>query len=190
VCFSLTRSLLLVLRPVTHHKPTPYFYGYRTALHKSSLDVVLCLPFHIYDGVDNVLKHILFNVLDVKVMAEKIGLSIRKLPKNTSLHPVMSQTKTRKLMLTWLETKQNVTILWHNIKQFFTEKARGCNIFFNSTNKEILSVLYVPVIRWQEMTVTIKKEDLPPFVSVNALLFSIQYGYTRFPCVLQPETII
>jgi hypothetical protein len=31
----------------------------------------------------------------------------------------MSQTKTRKLMLTWLETKHNVTVLWHNIMQFF-----------------------------------------------------------------------
>ena len=31
--FSLTWSLLLVLRPVTHYKPTSYFYGYRTTLH-------------------------------------------------------------------------------------------------------------------------------------------------------------
>jgi hypothetical protein len=67
---------------------------------QSSLDVVLCLPLHIHDGVENVLKHILFNVHDVKVMAEKIGLPIRKLLKDTSFHPIMSQTKTRKLMLT------------------------------------------------------------------------------------------
>jgi hypothetical protein len=37
---------------------------------------------------------------DVKVMAEKIGLPIRKLPKDTSLHPIMGQTKTMKLLLT------------------------------------------------------------------------------------------
>jgi len=37
---------------------------------------------------------------DVKVTAEKIGLPIRKLPKDTSLHPIMGQTKTRKLLLT------------------------------------------------------------------------------------------
>jgi hypothetical protein len=37
---------------------------------------------------------------EVKVMAEKIGLPIRKLPKDTSLHPIMGQTKTRKLLLT------------------------------------------------------------------------------------------
>jgi hypothetical protein len=29
------------------------------------------------------------------------------------------------------------------------------------------------VIRWQEMMVAVKKEALPPFVSVNALLFSM-----------------
>jgi len=37
---------------------------------------------------------------DVKVMAEQIGLPIRKLPKYTSLYPIMDQTKTRKLLLT------------------------------------------------------------------------------------------
>ena len=34
-----------------------------------------------------------------------------------------------------------------------------------------------------------KKEVLPPFVSMNALLFSMQYGYASFPCVLQPKSI-
>jgi hypothetical protein len=33
-------------------------------------------------------------------MAEDIGLQIRKLPKNTSLYPIIGQTKTRKLLLT------------------------------------------------------------------------------------------
>jgi hypothetical protein len=33
-------------------------------------------------------------------MAEKIDLPIRKLPKNTSLYPIMGQNKTRKLLLT------------------------------------------------------------------------------------------
>jgi hypothetical protein len=65
-----------------------------------SLNVVLCLPLHIHDAVENVLKHVLFNVHDVKVVAEKIGLPIRKLPKDTSLYPIMGQTKTRKLLLT------------------------------------------------------------------------------------------
>jgi hypothetical protein len=45
------------------------------------------------------------------------------------------------------------------------------------------------VIRWQETTVIVKKEALPPFVSVNALLLSMQYRHASFPCVLQPETI-
>jgi len=68
--------------------------------------------------------------------------------------------------------------------QFFTRKTRGCNIFFNFANKEIFFVLSVPVIKWQEATVTVKKEALPPFASVNALLFSMQYGHVSFPCVL------
>jgi hypothetical protein len=67
---------------------------------QSSLDVVLCLPLHIYDGVENVLRHVLFNVHDIKVMAEKIGLPIRKLSKDTFLYPIMGQTKTRELLLT------------------------------------------------------------------------------------------
>jgi len=66
---------------------------------------------------------------------------------------------------------------------------RGCHILFNSTNKEIISILSVPVIQWQETTVTVKKEALPLFVSVNALLFSIQYVQASFPCLLHPETI-
>jgi hypothetical protein len=37
---------------------------------------------------------------DVKVMAEEIGLLIKKLPKDTSLYPIVGQTKTRKLLLT------------------------------------------------------------------------------------------
>jgi hypothetical protein len=42
-------------------------------------------------------------------MVEEIGLSIRKLLENTSLY-LVGQTKTRKLLLTELETKHNVTI--------------------------------------------------------------------------------
>jgi hypothetical protein len=52
------------------------------------------------NDVENILKHVLFNVHDVKVMTEKIGLPIRKLSIDTSLYPIMGQTKTRKLMLT------------------------------------------------------------------------------------------
>jgi hypothetical protein len=77
----------------------------------SSLDVVFCLPLHVHDCVENVFKHIFFYVLDVKVMAEEIGLPIRKLLENTSFYPVMGQTKTKKLLLTGLETKHNVTVL-------------------------------------------------------------------------------
>ena len=80
-----TRSLIWVLQLVTHQKPTTYFYGYKQCYIHSSLDVVLCLPLHIHDGVENVLKHVLFYVHDVKVMAEHIALPIRKLQIDTSI---------------------------------------------------------------------------------------------------------
>jgi hypothetical protein len=61
---------------------------------------------------------------------------------------------------------------------------------FQLCQQSIFSVLSVPVIIWQEITVTIKKKEvLPLFVSVNALLFSMQYGHASFSCVLQPESI-
>jgi hypothetical protein len=64
-----------------------------------------------------------------------------------------------------------------------------CNNLFNSTNKKLIFVLFVLVIRWQETSVTIKKDALSSFVNINALLFFMQYGYASFSCVLQPETI-
>ena len=54
-----------------------------------SNNVVLCLPLHIHDGVENVLKYVLFYVHDVKVMTEEIGLPIRKLPKDTLIYPIV-----------------------------------------------------------------------------------------------------
>jgi hypothetical protein len=48
-------------------------------------------------------------VHDVKIIAEEIGLPIRKLLENTLFYPIVGQT--RKLLLTGLETKHNVTVL-------------------------------------------------------------------------------
>jgi len=74
----------------------------------SSLNVVLCLSLHVYDRVENVLK--CFYVHDIKVMVEEIGLPIRKFPENTLLYPIVGKTKTRKLLLTGLETKHIVIV--------------------------------------------------------------------------------
>jgi len=52
-----------------------------------------------------------FYVHDIKVMAKEIGLLTRKFLENASLYPVVGQTKTKKLLLTGLETKYNVTVL-------------------------------------------------------------------------------
>jgi hypothetical protein len=60
------------------------------------------------------------------------------------LYPIMGQTKTRKLLLTWLKTKHNVNVLWHNIKQFFTEKTQGATSFSTMpTKKSFLFFLYL-----------------------------------------------
>jgi hypothetical protein len=76
-----------------------------------SLNVVLCLPLHVHVCVENVLKHVFFYVHDIKVMAKEIGLLTRKFLENASLYLVLGQTKTKKLLLTGLETKYNVTVL-------------------------------------------------------------------------------
>ena len=39
-----------------------------------SLDVVLFLSLHVHNRVENILKHVLIYVRDIKVMTEKIGL--------------------------------------------------------------------------------------------------------------------
>ena len=88
------------------------------------------IPLHVHNHVENILKHVLFYVHDINVMVEEIGLSIRKLLKKTSLYPIMGQTKIMKLLLTKLKTKDNVTILYHHIIQFFTGKKQWCNIPF------------------------------------------------------------
>ena len=85
-----------------------------------SLDVVLCLPLHVHNYVENVLKHVLFYMHDIKVMAEEIGLLIRKLLEYTLIYLTVGQIKTRKLLLTELKTKHNVTVLRHHVIQFFT----------------------------------------------------------------------
>jgi hypothetical protein len=86
----------------------------------SFLDVVICLSFHVNNRVENIFKHVLFNVHDIKVMTEEIGLSIRKFPENTWLYLIMGQTKTKKLLLTELKIKHNVIVLRDHVIQFFT----------------------------------------------------------------------
>jgi len=90
-------------------------------------------------------------------MTKKIGLSIMKLSENTSFYPIMSQTKTKKLLFIGLKTKHNITILRHYIIQFLTRKKRRCNIPLNSANKEVFSILSELVISWQEPLVIVKK---------------------------------
>jgi len=76
-----------------------------------SLNGVLCLPLHVHVCVEMFLNMFFFYVYDIKVMAKEIGLLTRKFLENASLYLVMGQTKTKKLLLTGLETKYNVTVL-------------------------------------------------------------------------------
>jgi len=77
----------------------------------ASLDIVIRFLLHIYNRVENVIKHVLLYMHDIKVTMEEIDLPIRKLLENTSLYPIVGQTRTRKLLFTGLETKHNVTML-------------------------------------------------------------------------------
>jgi len=80
-----------------------------------SLDVFICLPLHIHNHVENVLKHVLFYMHGTKVMAEEISLPIRKLLENTLFYHSVSQIKTMKLLLTGFKAKHNITVLRHHI---------------------------------------------------------------------------
>jgi len=77
----------------------------------TSLDVVLCLPIHVHNHVENILKHVLFYVHNIKVMVEEIGLPIRKLIENILFNSIVGQTKTMKFLLTGLKIKHNITVL-------------------------------------------------------------------------------
>ena len=104
----------------------------------SSFNIVLCLSLHVHDCVENVLK--CFYVHDIKVMIEEIGL---KFPENTLLYPIIGQTKIRKLLLTGLETKHNITVLWHHVIQFFTTNIQGATSFTTiPTKKSYMFFLY------------------------------------------------
>ena len=129
----LRRSWLWASRPVTH---LHIFTVTKQSCIHSSLDIVLCLPLHVHNCVENILKHVLFYLHDINVMAKEIGLPIRKLLKNTSLYSIVGETKTRKLLHTRLKTKHNVTILQHHVIKFFTQKKQRFNITFNSAKKK------------------------------------------------------
>ena len=55
-------------------------------------------------------------------MVDEISIPINKLLENTSLYLIMSQTKTRKILVTGLKTKHSVIILQHHVIQFFTQR--------------------------------------------------------------------
>jgi hypothetical protein len=99
----------------------------------SSLNVVLCFPFHVHHRIKNIFKYVLFYMYEIKIRAEE---SINKLLKNTLLYSIVGHTKTRKLLLTELKTKHNVIVLRYHAIQFFTQQYRQYNIPFDSTNKK------------------------------------------------------
>jgi len=77
----------------------------------TSLDVVLCLSIHVHNYVENILKHVLFYVHNIKVMVEEICLPIKKLLENILFNSIVGQIKTMKFLLTGLKIKHNITVL-------------------------------------------------------------------------------
>jgi len=94
---------------------------------------------------------------NIKVMVEEIDISMWKLLENTMLNPIVGQIKIRKLLLTRLKIKHNITLLRHHVTQFPTQKKWRYNIPFNYVNKKVLLGLSVLVIYWQEPLVAVKK---------------------------------
>jgi len=120
-----------------------------------TVSIVLCLPLHVHNCVENVIKYVLFYMYDIKVMVEKIDLSIKKLLENILFYLIVGQTKIRKLLLTGLKTKHNIIVLRHHVIQFFTWKKWRCNISFNYANKEVIFVLSKLMICWEELSVIV-----------------------------------
>jgi hypothetical protein len=100
-------------------------------------------------------------VHDVKVMAEEIGLPIRKLSENTSLYLIVGQPKLGNFCLS--DWKPNIMLLYSDITSCNSSPERcGGATSFSTLPKKILSVLFVPVICWQEMLVAVKKRHFTP----------------------------
>jgi hypothetical protein len=59
------------------------------------------------------------------------------------LNLIVGQTKIRKLLLTWLKTKHNITVLWHHIIQFLTKKIRNViSLSFCSFHVKCFSLIW------------------------------------------------
>jgi hypothetical protein len=77
-------------------------------------------------------------------MLEEISLPLRKLLENTSLYPIVGQTKTWKLLLTELKTKHNVTVLDTMSYNSSQERRRGATFFSTlPIKKSFMFLLYL-----------------------------------------------
>jgi len=74
-------------------------------------------------------KYVIFYVHDFKVMAEEIGLPIRKLSENTSLYLVVGQPKPGNFCLS--DWKPNIILLYSNVTSCNSspERRRGATSF-------------------------------------------------------------
>jgi hypothetical protein len=77
----------------------------------SSLGVILCLPLHVHDHVENVPKHVFFYVHDVKVMAEEIGLPKKESPRKYFALSSCGSNQNQETSTYRIGNKHNVNIL-------------------------------------------------------------------------------
>jgi len=124
-----------------------------------SFHVVLYFLFYIHHRIKNVFKHVLFNMHDIKIMAEEISLLIRKLSKNTLFYQIMGHTKTRKLLLARLKIKHIIIILRLSYNSSLDATSNAITFSTLPTNKSFF-FLFVLIISWQKPPVAIKKKAL------------------------------
>ena len=151
----------------------------------SSLLVIIYLPFHMHYHVKNIFKHVFFDMHDIQILAKKISFLIRKLSKNNSLYPIVGNTKTRKLLFGGLKP--------HIMPLYCKTTSYNSSLMIPAVQHSFQLLQISPFYICDRLTKNLqwksKKDILPPFVKVKALLFSINYGHANFPCVFQQKII-
>ena len=103
----------------------------------SSLDVVLCLPLHIHDGVENVLKRVLFNLHDV---VSEYGDIVLGLQSGKQKFPGFGLTHNWvKRSIFWELPYWKTNLLRHNLDVMHIEK----NVFENIFNTVVITQFWV-----------------------------------------------
>ena len=121
-----------------------------------SLGVVLRLVFDIDNSVEYIIEYILFNIYDVKVMTDQISGLVGQFPEDASLHPVMSCTKSLKLLLIKFNAKQDFIQLGYPLKYFYTIEKLECMVLLYLISSEIIPLHSKRMMLGEELMMTIE----------------------------------